>query len=393
MFDDVVGHAPQCRALAGAVQRWRAGGAGLHHAYLLSGVEEYPASRKRHPGSVVRSLGHGQWRLALELGAVIVAGGEADSETYRRALAGRHLDLTVIEREGEVIRIEQVERLVGELSLRPFLAGHRVWVIDEADALNAAAANKLLKSLEEPPAHVHFLLATAEPERVLPTIASRCQLVELGPAAREPVALHLAAAFGLPQEVAGARAALAGGSVERAERLAADERSGRRAELTAAALSALAGNHVAREHYLSLVLEQVGAEQAAVDEALAAELKRIEVDVPDERDKKWHTRRAKDRAKREAARAARREVMRAVEQLSCLLRDLWVVSTCSSAVLLNHDRAAEIARAVTMAPACYERQLAAAGATVKNLRLNVDPVLALRGLFGRLEEVARSCAR
>jgi hypothetical protein len=66
-----------------------------------------------------------------------------------------------------------------------------------------------------------------------------------------------------------------------------------------------------------------------------------------------------------------------------------VVSAGGSGVLWNRDRAAEIIGAVSAAPDVYERQLAVAGAAGKDLRLNVDPALALRGMFCRFEEVSR----
>ena len=82
-------------------------------------------------------------------------------------------------------------------------------------------------------------------------------------------------------------------------------------------------------------------------------------------------------------------MLRALDLVRGLLRDLWVVSVGGSEVLWNGDRAAEITGAVSVAPGIYERQLAVAGVTGKDLHLNVDPALALRGMFCRFEEVSR----
>jgi DNA polymerase-3 subunit delta' len=389
VFDDLVGHERERAAFAAALERWHAGGGGLHHAYLFAGVEEYPGAADHAEAGLQRRPGHGPWRLALELGAAIVAGGDVAAEAYAKALAGRHPDLAVVEREGDLIRLDQVARLVGELSLRPFVAGHRVWVIDEADTLHPAAANKLLKSLEEPPAHVYFLLVTSELDHVLPTIVSRCHVIQMGPASRAALEQHLSRAFPLSAVAAVALADLAEGSVERAERLAADELAGRRAELLDAVLPACAGSHSARERFIDLVMARVAGVAQGVDEALQSELRRIEADVPDERERSWRERLARERAKREATRAGRHEALRALDLVAGLLRDLWVVSVGGSLVLWNRDRAAEIIGAVSGAPDVYERQLVAAGATGKDLRLNVDPALALRGMFCRFEEVSR----
>jgi len=389
VFDGLVGHERERAAFAAALGRWCLGGGGLHHAYLFAGGEEYPGAADHAEAGLRRRPGHGPWRLALELGAAIVAGGDVRSDAYAKALAGRHPDLAVVEREGDLIRLDQVERLVGELSLRPFVAGHRVWIIDEADALHPAAANKLLKSLEEPPAHVFFLLVTSEADHVLPTIVSRCHVIQMGPAPREALRQHLLQGFQLSEGTASALADLADGSVERAERLAADELAGRRAELLDTALPACGGSRSARERFIDLVMARVAGVAQGVDAALLTELARIGADVPDERERSWRERRAKERAKREATRAGRREVLQALDLVGALLRDLWVVSVGGSEVLWNRDRAAAITGAVSVAPDVYERQLAVAGATGKDLRLNVDPALALRGMFCRFEEVSR----
>lgn len=392
MFAGLVGHRAEREALERVLRRWHAGGPPLHHAYLFAGREEYPRGVPADGSSMGRPLGHGQWSLALQLGAAIVAGAD-DEEALHKALHGLHPDLTLVEREGEVIRTEQVDVLVAELSLRPFVASQRVWIIDEADTLHTAAANKLLKSLEEPPEHVHFLLTTSRLQRVLPTIVSRCHVLELGPVGRAELCDHLAASFTLDEAVVGVIADLAEGSVARAERLAVDELSGRRSGLSQHALAALAGSHEARERFLAGVNESRRMAEAHAEAVLQAELARIAQDIPDERDRAWRERRARERARRDAARAARRESLDAIELLAALLRDLWVVSSGASEVVWNRDRGTELRAAAALAPGAYERMLEVLAAARKGLQLNVDPDLALRALFCRLEEVAQQCAR
>ena len=64
-------------------------------------------------------------------------------------------------------------------STRPASSKFKIYIIDEVHMLSTAAFNALLKTLEEPPAHVKFMFATTEPEKVLPTILSRCQRFDL----------------------------------------------------------------------------------------------------------------------------------------------------------------------------------------------------------------------
>ena len=75
------------------------------------------------------------------------------------------------------ILTEQVVSLQQKASLAPREGGRKVFIISQAERLHPSAANKLLKLLEEPPAHVVFILVSSRPESVLPTIRSRCQLV------------------------------------------------------------------------------------------------------------------------------------------------------------------------------------------------------------------------
>ena len=199
----------------------------LSHAYLLAGPE-----------------GLAKTAFARELGVALVSscGGCGSCPECERARRGAHPDLHVLEREGDVIRIDQIAPIVADLSLKPFAASRRVWIIPEVEYLHPAAANKLLKSIEEPPSYVFFLLVSDRPERVLPTIVSRCQVIEFHPLSDRQVATYLHAQYGLEGASAEALARLATGSVERAARLAEDARgAGRRVEFLKQVESLLSG--------------------------------------------------------------------------------------------------------------------------------------------------------
>ena len=92
-------------------------------------------------------------------------------------LANTHPDYRKLEPEeaGKSIKIDQVRELVGQLALASHHGRYRVAIISPADALNPAAANSLLKSLEEPPAQTVLILVTSRLSALLPTIRSRCQ--------------------------------------------------------------------------------------------------------------------------------------------------------------------------------------------------------------------------
>jgi DNA polymerase-3 subunit delta' len=353
----------------------------LSHAYLLSGPE-----------------GLAKTAFARELGVALVAscGGCGICVECDRARRGIHPDLHVVEREGDLIRVAQVEPVIADLSLKPFAAGRRVWVIPEVEYLHPAAANKLLKSIEEPPDYVFFLLVTDRLERVLPTIVSRCQLVEFRPLSDADVAGYLRESHGLDGVEAEALARLSTGSVERAARLAADAHgAGRRAgflKQAAALLAGVSGEKAddARRAFLN-VLEQEHEEIARrVKADLVEKLAVLAQQFQDKRDLNWYTKKAEERAKREETRLRRIAAQDAVDLLGAWVRDLWVVACGASDVLWNCDRADDLAGAAVATPDYYARLLAVVARTRKDLYLNIDQKLALQALFARFEEVAES---
>lgn len=86
-----------------------------------------------------------------------------------------HPDFDAMVADGQHIRLDEARRVVGQLVARPLWSSAKVVAISPADSLRHEAENYLLKHLEEPPPYVYYLLLTEAPERLLPTIRSRCQ--------------------------------------------------------------------------------------------------------------------------------------------------------------------------------------------------------------------------
>ena len=118
-----------------------------------------------------------------------------------------------------VISVDEVRRMKSFFTLSAADGGRRVAIIDAADELNPAAANALLKVLEEPPKDATFLIVAHQPARLLPTIRSRCRALRLSPLSPADMAAALAQA-GTETDDPAALSALAGGSVGAAIRLA-----------------------------------------------------------------------------------------------------------------------------------------------------------------------------
>ena len=110
----------------------------------------------------------------------------------------QHIDLSVVqaEREGGILKVEQVRELQQTLSLMPYEAAYRVALLLRFQEANANAQNALLKTLEEAPARVVLLLTADSPESLLPTIASRCEVLRLRPLAVERLESELLARRG-----------------------------------------------------------------------------------------------------------------------------------------------------------------------------------------------------
>ncbi|MFZ8943013.1 MAG: DNA polymerase III subunit delta', partial [Gemmobacter sp.] len=94
------------------------------------------------------------------------------------------------------IPIDEVRRLGGFFGMSAAVGGRRVVIVDAVDDLNAAAANAVLKLLEEPPAGAVMLLVAHQPARILPTIRSRCRMLRLGPLGPGPLGAAVGAALG-----------------------------------------------------------------------------------------------------------------------------------------------------------------------------------------------------
>lgn len=131
-----------------------------------------------------------------------------------------HPDLMLVAPDGRFIKTDQMRELQSEMYARPTEGRARVAVIDGAERLNAESGNRVLKLLEEPPPHAVFVLLTHNLSGVLPTILSRCQIVNFPPLSTEEVTSFLRSNFQLESGQAHMFAALSGGSIGRALEMA-----------------------------------------------------------------------------------------------------------------------------------------------------------------------------
>lgn len=121
-----------------------------------------------------------------------------------------------IEGKSSAIAVAEAKAIVDTLSLSALEGGYKAVVIYLPEKMNQETANRLLKSIEEPPELTQFIFITHAPEKVLMTISSRCQGIRVLPLAKEQVAQVLVEQFGKSEEDAQAAAEVAGGSVGQA---------------------------------------------------------------------------------------------------------------------------------------------------------------------------------
>ena len=155
----------------------------------------------------------------------------SESDDWKGIIWTDYPDVGMVVAPKRVLLVEQMRLIEREANYRPYEGNARVFLIEDADKLNDASANALLKVLEEPPPTSHIILLTSRPVMLLPTIRSRCQMIRFSPLSPEEIESHL-----LQNKIASAgeariRARIARGSLGRALAQDFDDFSGQRAAM------------------------------------------------------------------------------------------------------------------------------------------------------------------
>lgn len=174
-FDALVGQQPVKTALSNALDSGR-----IAHAYLFAGP------RGTGKTSTARILAKA---LNCEQGPTPHPCGHCDN--CERIAAGASMDVFEIDAASNR-GIDEIKTLREQLAFTPVDSRYKVYIIDEVHMLTTEAFNALLKTLEEPPAHVIFILATTDPHKIPATIHSRCQRFDFRRVTVEEIAAHLA---------------------------------------------------------------------------------------------------------------------------------------------------------------------------------------------------------
>lgn len=245
----VIGHEWAVLHLDRAVAENRAA-----HAYLISG----PA----HVGKAT---------LARALAMALNCEAKEDRpdltcRSCKLIQADHHPDVQLIEPDGQRIKIDQVRALQHDLALSPLEGKFRVAIFDQFELATTEAQNALLKTLEEPPAYAVLIVLATDPELLLPTIVSRCQLIALRPLTAAQVRAALIDQWQVEAKQANLLAHLSGGRLGWAVSAASDPSiMEARSKLLADLISLLKSNRVARFAYADGITHKDNRARAAIE--------------------------------------------------------------------------------------------------------------------------------
>jgi DNA polymerase-3 subunit delta' len=342
------------------------------HAYLFHG-----------PG------GSGKRELAREIAATLLAQGAPDeASAHARALAGTHPDLTWVVPSGahEILVSDIDEPVVAAASKTPFESSRRLFVIESADQLGDQAANRMLKTLEEPASYVHMILITDRLADVLPTIRSRCQVVRFDAPSALEIAADLVSA-GAAQATAEAYARLSLGDAGVAHELATAEGTLLRDRAQALVRQALAGE-ASRSTPWTGLLEAVKARGERVTVELQARAD-VELGMYPKKEQKRVETEWGDRIKRGRRRVETQALDLALSLAETWLLDLAALSWGATDLVRNSDRLALLQGDAEVGRGGDPQALRAAVELIEDTRLrlplNVSEDLACEALSYRVE--------
>jgi len=342
------------------------------HAYLFHGP----------PGT-------GKRRAARAFAAELLAEGQPDADNVRRRVeSGSHPDLTWVAPTGaHVMRVEDVAQpVVAAVGRTPFESSRRVFVLERVEEMNDEVANRMLKTLEEPPPYAHLLLLTEAPGRVLDTVRSRCQHVRFDPLPAQRIAAMLEA-DGVESQRAKACARLALGNATRARELASESGEGLRDDAERIVRAALAGGLRAAgepEPWRALLERAEERREAAEQEAAQGAAERLELE-PRGRERSALERELEEVSKRSGRRARTQLLDLGLELAGLGFRDLVCVAEDVTEAVLGTDRIEALAGAARGRDARRLREaIESCEQTRDSLELNVNEELALSALSFRL---------
>ncbi len=207
-FNDIIGQEPIKEHFRKAIETGQVG-----HAYIINGER-----------------GSGKEFVAKHFArAILCESGKNEScdecHSCKMAIAGSHPDIIRLTHEKpNVITVDDIRnQIVSDVQIKPYGDGKKIYIINDAEKMNQAAQNALLKTLEEPPAYVVIMLLTTNSQMLLPTIISRCVQLNMKPVENRQMRKYLMEQIQVSDYQADMCIAFARGNLGRAKMLASSE--------------------------------------------------------------------------------------------------------------------------------------------------------------------------
>jgi DNA polymerase III subunit delta' len=287
--------------------------------------------------------------------------------------------------------VEEVrERVISAAAYRPFEGERRAFVIEAADAMADEAQNALLKTLEEPAPYVHLVLVSSEPDALLETVRSRCQLVRFAPLAPEVLEARLAVrAPDADEAERRAAARLAAGDTNRALLLLGPQGRELRKAVIELVRAARAEELASSPWRQLLDAAEIVGERATAEAQLAARARAEDSGEQEGSPAARRLAREGEESARRAGRRARTEVLDlGLALVAAWLRDLAATAEGARELALNADRTADLtADAAGVDPVRARRGAELAMDARRRLRVNVSEELMLEALSFRLADL------
>lgn len=207
-FRDIIGQKQLVEHLQNAISSRK-----ISHAYIINGER---SSGKEFIANVFAQA------LQCEAGGVEPCG---ECHSCRQAVSGNHPDIIRVTHEKpNTIGVEDIRNKINnDIGIKPYSSPYKIYIMNEGEKMTVQAQNALLKTIEEPPAYAIILILTTNLDALLPTVLSRCVVLNMKPVADDLVKKYLMENLKIPEYKADVCVAFARGNVGKAKALAASE--------------------------------------------------------------------------------------------------------------------------------------------------------------------------
>lgn len=198
-FTDIIGHEDIIDNLKKAIKNGQ-----IFHSYLFEGEESI-----------------GKKKVALSFAKTLLCKSEGIEPCNRCSSCLKfdnfnHPDFILIEPEKGIIEKKKIDKLLSKINISPLESNRKIIIIDDSDTMRMETQNSLLKTLEEPPHYINIILITSNSNNIIPTILSRCQIINFYPIEKNKIEKMLVSKYGKTREEANFIAHFTNGSLGKA---------------------------------------------------------------------------------------------------------------------------------------------------------------------------------